>query len=150
MRFVDQLARQGAFAKQLLAAVEELLRGVERFLRRVDIALRFGDLLGHGGRGGRVVVRLGLCELAAAFLRRRDEVAVLELREQLTRLHVIAAVDQEAPHRRADLRHDVRLIAREEHRVGVDDQPDAPFDRRRHLHRRDGLGRFLRAMACHE
>jgi hypothetical protein len=63
---------------------------------------------------------------------------------------VIAAVDEEAAHGSADLGDDVRLIARVEHRIRVDDQADASFDGRRDTDRSDDLLRFLGFLAAQD
>ena len=76
-----------------------------------------------------LIVRLRLPVLAAAGDGLSDEVAVLEHGQQLTLLHVIAAIDEEPADRRADLRHDVRLIARVQNRVGGHDLADASAER---------------------
>jgi len=125
LRFVDGLARERPFLEQLLPRIDQFLRGIERLARRVDVGLCFHHLFRHGRRCRRAVVRFRLLNLALPFLRLRLQVAVLELREQLPLLHVVAAVHQKAADRRADLRRDVRLVARIQHGVRIDDQADA-------------------------
>ncbi len=145
---VHEFLRERAILEQLLAVVEQPLCGVHRFVRRGDVGLRLGHLLGHARGGRRSVVGLRLVVLAAALLRRGGEVARLELGQQLSLLHVIAAVHEEALHRRADLRHDVGLVAWVEHGVRVHDQADAPLDGGGDADRRHDLGRRVRLLAA--
>ena len=148
LRLVHLFARQRAFLEQLLPAVEQFFRGVERFARGFDVRLRLCHLFRHAGAGGGAEVRLRLNELAAALLGGADEIGVLEFGEELARLDVIAAIDQEAPDRGADLGDDVRLFTRKQHRVRVDDDANASLDRRRHFHRRDRFGFRLGFLAA--
>ena len=150
LRFVDLLAGQRPFLEELLPVVDELLRRVQRLARGVDVGLGFGDLFGHSGSSRRSIVGFRLTELSAALLGCRDEVTVLELGEQLARLHVIAADHQIAADRRADFRDDVRLLARVEDRVGVHDHANTASDGRRHLHGGDRFGLRLLFLARDE
>ena len=77
------------------------------------------------------------CALALGGL--RGEVLVLEDRQQLPGLHVVAAVGVELLHRRRDLGHHVLLVQREQHAIAGHDAADGVLGHRGDL---DGRGRF--------
>ena len=136
---VYQLARQGAFLQQLLPAVQHLLGGIELLLVALHVGLRLHDGFRNGRQFGVLQVGLRLVHLAFVGGRRGHQVSVLQHRQKLVFLHLVAAVHQEPLHRSSDLRHHVPLIHREERAVRGHRAADGVLGHGGHLHRR---GRF--------
>ena len=145
-RLVHLFARDRALVEQLFPAVEQLLRGLERLARRVDVGLRFRDLLGDGGGGRGSIVRLGLPVLAAAGGLLSDQIAVLEHGEQLTLLHMIAAIHIKLLYRCGDLGHDAVLAKRKQCSVTFHNTADCGLSHCRNLHRCRRFFRFFRSL----
>ena len=130
LRIIHQFARKGSFLQQLLPIFEELLRGVNRLLGGLHIRLGLADLLGNRRACRGTVIRFRLLELPLAFGCGRSQVAAFQLGYKLALLHMVAAVDVELPHRRADFRHHVGPIAREQHSVCRNDAADRVLSHR--------------------
>ena len=139
LRIVHQLAGQRALLKEFLAIVEQFLGGLFGLFGGIDVGLRFDHGFGNLRRGGGAQVGLGLVQHRPAFGGAGGEIAAFQDGEQLSLFDVIAALHQEALHRRRDLRHHPRLVAREEHAIARHDAADGVLGDGSHL---DGRGRF--------
>ena len=85
------------------------------------------------------VAGFGLIELALALGGGPGQVPAFQDRQKLSLRHMVAAIDQELLHRRADLGRDAGLVQRVEHAVRGDDAADGFLAHGRHLNRRDRL-----------
>src|SRR5260370_30138490 len=117
---IGRLLRHRSLADQSLAAFKYLSRRLQRLTRGLSVGLRFGQIFRHRRRGRGLKSGCSLVVQTLAFLRRRFQITIFQQGESISLLHVIAAVDVELAHRRADFGHDVGLIDRIQNRRRLD------------------------------
>ncbi len=141
LRVIHQLARQRSFAIERFTAFIHFAGGLQILLRRVEIRLGLYGVFRHGRRSGGLIRRLRLLIEAFTLLSSSDQIAIFESSQQLSLAHVIAALHEKVLHRRANLRHDVRLAHWIKHRFHGDDSVDRTLLGGGNL---DGRSRFCR------
>ena len=133
----------GSLVEEVLARVVDLLLRVEGSFGSRGIKLSLLNLLREAGaRRGRIA-RFGLLKFALALLCGAGKVSVFEERQELTLLHVAAALHIELADGRADFGRDHGLLQRRNHGFGRNSQDDGAAYCRRNLHGDDGFGLFL-------
>ena len=139
---------------QFHTAFVDSLRSFEPFLRGLQIGLSFGTVFHDGGERDGLIRRLRLFHLTAAFLRGGRQIAALQLRNQLSDLHVVTAIHQYTANRRCNFRRDARLVHRIQNGIAFHQQVDGTARRRVYLYGYRGARfafgfRFLRLTAAH-